>query len=52
MPRKTTKALVRTVEPDRLYKSTAVAKLIYRIMLVGNSHLVECLVHCGLQIAG
>jgi small subunit ribosomal protein S7 len=51
MPRKTTKALVRTVEPDRLYKSTAVAKLINRIMLDGKKQLAERLVYGGMQKA-
>ena len=51
MPRKTTKALVREVEPDRLYQSTAVAKLINRVMLDGKKQLAERLVYNGMQKA-
>lgn len=51
MPRKTTKALVREVEPDRIYKSTAVAKLINRVMLDGKKQLAERLVYDGMQQA-
>jgi small subunit ribosomal protein S7 len=51
MPRKTTKALIRTVEPDRVYKSTAVAKLINRVMLDGKKQLAERLVYDGMQKA-
>jgi small subunit ribosomal protein S7 len=51
MPRKTTKALIRTVEPDRLYNSTAVAKLINRVMQDGKKQLAERLVYGGMQKA-
>jgi small subunit ribosomal protein S7 len=51
MPRKTTKALVRAVQPDRLYKSTAVAKVINRVMLDGKKELAERLVYNGMQKA-
>jgi small subunit ribosomal protein S7 len=51
MPRKTTKALVREVPPDRIYQSTAVAKLINRIMLDGKKQLAERLVYDGMQQA-
>jgi small subunit ribosomal protein S7 len=51
MPRKTTKALVREVQPDRIYKSTAVSKLINRIMLDGKKQLAERLVYDGMQKA-
>jgi small subunit ribosomal protein S7 len=51
MPRKTTKTLVREVEPDRLYQSTAVAKLINRVMLDGKKQLAERLVYNGMQKA-
>jgi ribosomal protein S7 len=44
MPRKTTKALVRTVEPDRLYNSAAVAKQINRVILDGKKQHAERLV--------
>jgi small subunit ribosomal protein S7 len=51
MPRKVTKSLVRTVKPDRLYNSTAVAKLINRVMLDGKKQLSERLVYNGMQKA-
>lgn len=51
MPRKTTKALIREVAPDRVYNSTAVAKLINRIMLDGKKQLAERLVYGGMQKA-
>jgi small subunit ribosomal protein S7 len=51
MPRKTTKALVRPVAPDRLYSSTMVSKLINRVMLDGKKQLAERLVYDGMQKA-
>jgi small subunit ribosomal protein S7 len=51
MPRKVTKSLVRPVKPDRLYNSTAVAKLINRVMLDGKKQLSERLVYNGMQKA-
>src|SRR6201993_99519 len=51
MPRKVTKSLVRDVQPDRLYNSTAVAKLINRVMLNGKKQLAERLVYNGMQKA-
>lgn len=51
MPRKTTKSLVRTVEPDRLYNSIQVTKLINRVMLDGKKQLAENLVYNGMQKA-
>lgn len=51
MPRKTTKSLVREVEPDRLYNSQQVAKLINRVMLNGKKQLAERLVYGGMQKA-
>ena len=51
MPRKVTKSLVRPVQPDRLYNSTAVAKLINRVMLDGKKQLAERLVYDGMQKA-
>jgi small subunit ribosomal protein S7 len=51
MPRKVTKSLVRPVKPDRLYNSTAVAKLINRVMLDGKKQLAERLVYNGMQKA-
>jgi small subunit ribosomal protein S7 len=51
MPRKVTKSLVRPVKPDRLYNSTAVAKLINRVMLDGKKQMAEQLVYNGMQKA-
>src|SRR5574338_1551026 len=51
MPRKTTKALVREAQPDRLYNSTAVSKLINRVMLDGKKQLAERMVYAGMQKA-
>jgi small subunit ribosomal protein S7 len=51
MPRKVTKSLVRKVEPDRLYNSTQVTKLINRVMLNGKKQLAENLVYGGMQKA-
>ncbi|MBX4190580.1 30S ribosomal protein S7 [Candidatus Saccharibacteria bacterium] len=51
MPRKVTKSLVRPAQPDRLYNSTTVAKLINRVMLNGKKQLAERLVYNGMQKA-
>jgi small subunit ribosomal protein S7 len=51
MPRKVTKSLVRPVAPDRIYNSTAVTKLINRVMLDGKKQLAERLVYNGMQKA-
>ena len=51
MPRKVTKSLVRPVQPDRIYKSVAVQKLINRVMLDGKKQLAENLVYGGMQKA-
>ncbi len=51
MPRKTTKSLVRAVEPDRLYNSTTVTKVINRVMRDGKKQMAERLVYNGLQKA-
>ena len=51
MPRKVTKSLIRRVEPDRLYNSSSVAKLINRVMLGGKKELAERLVYNGMQKA-
>jgi small subunit ribosomal protein S7 len=51
MPRKVTKSLVRQVEPDRIYNSTAVAKLINRVMQDGKRQLAERIVYNGMQKA-
>jgi len=51
MPRKTTKSLVRPIQPDRLYNSVQVQKLINRVMLNGKKQLAEKLVYDGMQKA-
>lgn len=51
MPRKTTKSLVREVQPDRLYNSVMVTKLINRVMLHGKKQVAERLVYNGMQKA-
>jgi small subunit ribosomal protein S7 len=51
MPRKKTKALVREVQPDRLYGSTQVQKLINRVMQNGKKQVAERLVYGGMQKA-
>ena len=51
MPRKTTKALVREVQPDRLYDSVMVQKFINRVMRHGKKQVAEKLVYDGMQIA-
>lgn len=49
MPRKKTKSLVRDVQPDRLYNSVQVQKLINRVMLDGKKQTAERLVYGGMQ---
>jgi small subunit ribosomal protein S7 len=51
MPRKKTKALVREVQPDRLYNSVQVQKLINRVMRDGKKQIAESLVYGGMQKA-
>lgn len=51
MPRKVTASLVREVQPDRLYNSTQVTKLINRVMLDGKKQIAERLVYNGMQKA-
>lgn len=51
MPRKKTKALVRPVEPDRLYNSVQVQRLINRVMINGKKQMAEKLVYTGMQKA-
>ena len=51
MPRKVTKSLVRPVQPDRIYNSVPVAKLINRVMLDGKKQMAENLVYSGMQKA-
>lgn len=51
MPRKTTKSLVRKINPDRLYDSVMVQKVINRVMQNGKKQLAERLVYEGMQKA-
>jgi small subunit ribosomal protein S7 len=51
MPRKTTKALTRKIEPDRLYNSILVQRLINRVMLNGKKQLAEQIVYTSMQKA-
>lgn len=49
MPRKKTKSLVRDIQPDRLYNSVQVQKVINRVMLNGKKQIAERLVYGGMQ---
>ncbi len=51
MPRKKTKSLVRDIQPDRLYNSVQVQRLINRVMLDGKKQIAERLVYGGMQKA-
>ncbi len=51
MPRKKTKSLVREVQPDRMYNSIQVSKVINRVMLNGKKQIAERLVYNGMQKA-
>lgn len=51
MPRKVTKSLVRVVQPDRIYNSVAVTKVINRVMRDGKKQIAERLVYGGMQKA-
>ena len=51
MPRKVTKSLVRDVNPDRVYNSVQVAKVINRVMINGKKQLAERLVYGGMEKA-
>ena len=51
MPRKKTKALVRPINPDRLYDSVMVQKVINRVMVDGKKQTAERLVYNGMQKA-
>ena len=51
MPRKKTKSLVRDIQPDRLYNSVQVQRLINRVMLDGKKQLAERMVYTGMQKA-
>lgn len=51
MPRKTTKSLKRTVEPDIKYSNVLVTKLINKVMRDGKKRLAEQLVYGAFEIA-
>jgi small subunit ribosomal protein S7 len=51
MPRKVKKSLVRDIQPDRVYNSVAVQKLINRVMQDGKKQIAERLVYGGMQKA-
>lgn len=51
MPRKKTKSLVRDIQPDRLYNSVQVQRVINRVMLDGKKQIAERLVYGGMQKA-
>jgi small subunit ribosomal protein S7 len=51
LPRKVTKSLVRDIQPDRVYNSVTVQRLINRVMQDGKKQLAERLVYGGMQKA-
>lgn len=51
MPRHKTKALVRDVDPDRLYNSIRVTRIINRVMRDGKKQIAERLVYTGMEKA-
>jgi small subunit ribosomal protein S7 len=51
MPRKKTKSLIRDIQPDRVYNSVQVQRLINRVMLNGKKQLAERLVYGGMEKA-
>jgi small subunit ribosomal protein S7 len=51
MPRKKTKSLVRVVQPDRIYDSVNLQKLINRVMLDGKKQLAEKSVYNAIEKA-
>jgi small subunit ribosomal protein S7 len=51
MPRKVTASLVRDIQPDRLYNSVQVQRVINRVMRDGKKQLAERLVYEGMQKA-
>lgn len=48
MPRKKTASLIRDIQPDRVYNSVMVQKLINRVMLNGKKQVAERLVYGGM----
>jgi len=51
MPRKKTKSLIRDIQPDRMYNSVQVQRLINRVMLNGKKQIAERLVYGGMEKA-
>lgn len=51
MPRHKTKSLVRDIQPDRLYNSVQVQRVINRVMQDGKKQVAERLVYGGMQKA-
>ena len=51
MPRKKTSSLVRDIPADRVYNSTAVQRVINRVMLHGKKQVAERLVYGGMEKA-
>ena len=51
MPRHKTKALVRDVNPDRLYNNVQVTRIINRVMRHGKKQVAERLVYTGMEKA-
>jgi small subunit ribosomal protein S7 len=51
MPRHKTKALVREVDPDRMYNSIQVTRIINRVMRDGKKQIAERLVYTGMEKA-
>ena len=51
MPRKVTKSLVRDIQPDRVYNSVQVQRVINRIMLDGKKQVAERIMYRGMQKA-
>jgi small subunit ribosomal protein S7 len=51
MPRKVKKSLIRDIQPDRVYNSVAVQRLINRVMQDGKKQMAERLVYGGMQKA-
>ncbi len=51
MPRKKTKSLIRDIQPDRMYNSVAIQRLINRVMLNGKKQIAERLVYGGMEKA-
>lgn len=51
MPRKKTKSLIRDIQPDRVYNSVQIQRLINRVMLNGKKQIAERLVYGGMEKA-